>query len=113
MLVDGIGGLPSVARIGAVVGIVLGVMLALADRHAPKRWLPYVPSASGLGIALVIPGSNAFAMFIGAALAELARRRRPELAERAVVPIASGLIAGESLMGIAIAVLVALGVLSK
>jgi uncharacterized oligopeptide transporter (OPT) family protein len=60
-----------------------------------------------------MPGSNAIAMFVGSALAELARRRSPELGDRAVVPVASGLIAGESLMGIAIAVLIAFGVLSK
>lgn len=113
VLVDGIGGLPFVARIGAIVGAAIGVVLVLVERYGPKRLVPYVPSPSGLGIAMVIPGSNALAMFAGAAMAELVRRRNPELADRAVVPVASGLIAGESLMGIAIAVLVAFGVLSK
>ena len=41
------------------------------------------------------------------------RRRLPALAEKTVVPVASGLIAGESLMGILIAFLGVTGVLAK
>jgi uncharacterized oligopeptide transporter (OPT) family protein len=67
-----------------------------------------VPSPYGLGIAMVVPGSNCIAMFLGAAAAELFRRRGQE---GIVVPVASGLIAGESLMGVAIALMVAGGVL--
>ena len=38
---------------------------------------------------------------------------RPRLAERSVIPVSSGFIAGESLMGILVALLVVLGVLDK
>ena len=91
----------------------VGVVLAFAERYAPSRWKPYIPSASGIGIAMVVPGANSIAMFLGAAIAELVRRRDKALAERGVVAAASGFIAGESLMGIAIAILVATGVLGK
>jgi uncharacterized oligopeptide transporter (OPT) family protein len=60
---------------------------------------------------MVIPGSNAIAMFLGSLVAETVRRWKPALAERAIVPVSSGFIAGESLMGIAIALLIVLGVL--
>jgi uncharacterized oligopeptide transporter (OPT) family protein len=66
----------------------------------------------GLGIAMVVPGSNCIAMFLGAAVAEWMRRKFPVLAEKTVVPVASGLIAGESLMGILIAMLIVAGVLA-
>jgi hypothetical protein len=56
---------------------------------------------------------NSIAMFLGAAIAELIRRRFPRASERFVVPVASGLIAGESLMGGVIALLVVAGVLAK
>lgn len=46
-------------------------------------------------------------------VAEILRRRRPELSGRYVVPVSSGLIAGESLMGVLVAVLIVLGVLAK
>jgi uncharacterized oligopeptide transporter (OPT) family protein len=52
-------------------------------------------------------------MALGATIAELLRRSKPDLAERTVTPVASGFIAGESLMGIVVAVLVALGLLNR
>jgi uncharacterized oligopeptide transporter (OPT) family protein len=109
----GIGALDASAQKAIVVGLLLGVALALLEKLAPKKIVPYLPSPSGLGIAMVIPGSNCIAMFIGSAIAELLRRKRPEAAERLVVPVSSGLIAGESLMGIVIALLVVAKVLSK
>lgn len=110
---EGIGALAPSARNAALVGGLLGVALSLAEKFAPKRIKAFVPSASGLGIAMVIPGSNAIAMFLGSLVAEALRRWKPKLAERTIVPVSSGFIAGESLMGIAIALLVVLGVLAK
>ena len=62
---------------------------------------------------MVIPGSNAVAMFLGAFGALLIGRFNPGFARRYVVPVSSGLIAGESLMGVAIAMLLVSGVLGK
>jgi uncharacterized oligopeptide transporter (OPT) family protein len=112
-LTTGVGSLPFEVRVATAIGALIGIVLALADRFAPKKWLPYIPSASGLGISLVVPGANAIAMFIGAAAVEIVRRRDKDLAERAAVPVASGFIAGESLMGILVKGLVVAGVLSK
>jgi OPT family oligopeptide transporter len=113
VLVDGVSALHPAARSAAAIAFLLGIVLVLAERWAPPKVRPFVPSASGLGIAMVIPGYNSIAMFMGGLIAELLRRKRPALAERAVVPVASGFIAGESLMGVLIAVLVALGFLTK
>ena len=110
---NGVEALAPSARTAALVGGILGVVLALAEKLAPKAVKPFVPSASGLGIAMVIPGSNAIAMFLGSFAAEVLRRTRPALAERTIVPVSSGFIAGESLMGIVVALLVVLGVLAK
>jgi uncharacterized oligopeptide transporter (OPT) family protein len=59
---------------------------------------------------MVIPGSNGIAMFLGGALAELLRRKWRTL-EGLIVPVASGLIAGESLMGVAVIALKVSGAL--
>lgn len=107
----GIGGLDGLARAGIAAGLLLGVALALLERMAPKRLRGWVPSPSGVGIAMVIPGSNAVAMFLGALGALLLGRLQPALARRYVVPVSSGLIAGESLMGVVIAMLLIRGVL--
>lgn len=113
LFADGLKGLPPGANIAVVIGVALGVTLALAERFAPKKLLPFIPSPSGLGIAFVIPASNAFAMFIGSAIAALLRKYRPALGERFTIPVSSGFIAGESLMGIVIALLVVAGVFKK
>lgn len=112
-LTEGLGGLHPMVRTATLVGLLVGVVLALAEKYVPKRYKAYVPSPSGIGIALVVPGANAVAMFTGAAITEIIQRRDPAKADRVVVPTAAGLIAGESLMGILIAVLIALGALKK
>lgn len=98
----GLGALDASAKFGIAIGLALGLALALVEKFAPKALKPFVPSPSGLGIAMVIPGSNGIAMFLGGALAELVRRFWRQAAERFVTPIASGFIAGESLMGVAV-----------
>lgn len=102
----GAGSLDAFARSSIVVGLLLGVALALMERFAPKPIRAWVPSPNGLGIAMVIPGSNAIAMFLGSFGALLMGRFNPALARKYVVPVSSGLIAGESLMGVAIAMLI-------
>lgn len=109
----GVGALDSLARMGILVGLLLGAALALMEKFAPARLKPWVPSPSGLGIAMVIPGSNAVAMFLGALLVLILQKTRPKASRRYAVPVASGLIAGESLMGVAVALLVVAGVLSR
>jgi uncharacterized oligopeptide transporter (OPT) family protein len=99
----GLAALHPTSKTAIVIGLGLGVMLALWDKFAPKRLRPLLPSPAGIGISMVLPGSNCLAMFLGSAFAEAMRRWWPVLAEKAVVPIASGFIAGESLMGIGVA----------
>jgi uncharacterized oligopeptide transporter (OPT) family protein len=109
----GIDTLDPVARMAIAVGGALGIALVLMERFAPKPLRGYVPSPAGLGIAMVVPGSNAIAMFAGAFIALLVNKAKPDLGQRYVVPVASGLIAGESLMGVAIAMLIVSHVLNK
>jgi uncharacterized oligopeptide transporter (OPT) family protein len=109
VLASGMAALHPTARAAILAGAAVGCALALAERLAPARLRPFVPSPAGLGIAMVIPGHNAIAMFLGAGVAAALRRWRPALAARAVTPVGSGFIAGESLMGIVIALLAASG----
>ncbi|MCK6550228.1 OPT/YSL family transporter [Myxococcota bacterium] len=110
---DGVGALHPSAQSAVIVGLLLGIALAVLEKLAPKRVVKYLPSPSGLGIAMVIPGSNCIAMFLGALIADQMKRHKPEAADKFVVPVSSGLIAGESLMGIVVALLIVAGVLSK
>ena len=99
---NGIGNMTYSTKIAILVGLAIGVTLTVLEKYSSKRARAFIPSPNGLGIAMVIPGSNCIAMFLGSAIAELFRRRQQE---GVVIPVASGLIAGESLMGVLIIVL--------
>jgi uncharacterized oligopeptide transporter (OPT) family protein len=112
MLSLGLGSLHPTARMGALAGAALGLALPLLEKAFPraKAW---IPSPMGLGLAFVIPGFISISMFTGALLAFGFERIRRRAAEDYVVPVASGLIAGESLMAVLISALMALGVAQK
>ncbi|MBF0442720.1 MAG: OPT/YSL family transporter [Oligoflexales bacterium] len=111
LLQAGFGALHPTARTGILVGSILGILLQLSDRILPRKYCKYVPSPMGIGLSMVIPFFNSFSMFLGALLACLFARISPKRSEQYTVPIASGLIAGESISGIIIAVLFATGIL--
>jgi uncharacterized oligopeptide transporter (OPT) family protein len=105
VLAGGIGQLSSSARVLIVVGAILGIVFVLAERLFPKA-KPFIPSAVGFGLAFTLSFSNVLSMFLGALIALALEAKRPKLAERFTVPVSSGIIAGESLVGIAIKALV-------
>ena len=102
LLAEGLDSLPHGALAAIAVGAAAGIVLTLLEELGPERWRPWLPSTTGLGIAGVIPAFNSFAMFGGALAAWLYARSRPRAAETYTVPVSSGLIAGESLTGVAI-----------
>jgi putative OPT family oligopeptide transporter len=108
LLATGVGALHPTARIGLAVGAALGILLPVLELKFPK-YRAFIPSATGLGLAFTITGFNCVSFFIGSLAALWFGKIRPALAEEYTVPIASGIIAGESLMGVLIALLVVKG----
>jgi len=106
LLAKGVGALPPSARIGLVIGATIGIIIPLLEMKFPKH-KKYIPSATGLGLAFTINGFNSISMFIGACLALWLSKSRPKLHEQYTIPVSSGLIAGESLMGVVIALITA------
>jgi OPT family oligopeptide transporter len=102
LLAQGLHALPAGALEAIVIGAVLGIVLTLLEEFSPAEWKPWIPSTTGLGIAGVIPAFNSIAMFTGALLAWLYAKRSPKAGETYTVPVSSGLIAGESLVGVGI-----------
>jgi uncharacterized oligopeptide transporter (OPT) family protein len=80
---------------GAVVGIVLTVLPRILPRH---RHL--VPSPSGIGLAWTFHWYYGLLFFVGGLLGWWVAKKYPERAEELTFPVASGWIAGESLMGV-------------
>lgn len=108
IMASGLDALSTPARWGLVAGTLLGAILAWLEHRREGR-SSWVPSPVGLGMGMVIYFSNALSFFLGAVVVAAARRRWRKSADPLVLPAASGLIAGESLMGILLAALVALG----
>jgi OPT family oligopeptide transporter len=107
-LSNGVHSLHPTARWGMAAGALLGIILPLLERAFPKH-KHFIPSSMGLGLALVIPAWNSVSMFLGALLAYGFARANEKSADTYTIPVASGIIAGESLLGVAIALMGAVG----
>lgn len=108
ILSQGLNTLPPSAIWALVIASLFGVVVVILERIFPKI-KPYTPSGTALGIALVIPAFNSLSMFLGALIVWILSKSVPETNETYSIPVASGLIAGESLTGVAIAALMAAG----
>jgi uncharacterized oligopeptide transporter (OPT) family protein len=106
VLAGGLEGLPPGALPAMTGGALLGLVLTLLERALPPRARALLPSPAALGISMVLPAATALTMVAGAALGQLARRR---LAPDSLPPVASGLIAGESVTGALMALVRAAG----
>jgi uncharacterized oligopeptide transporter (OPT) family protein len=104
LLAKGVGSLPVSSRYGLVIGALIGILLPLLERAFPRA-KKFIPAATGLGLAFTINGFNSVSFFIGALATLIISKKWPQKAEEYIVPTASGIIAGESLMGITVALL--------
>jgi uncharacterized oligopeptide transporter (OPT) family protein len=80
-------------------GGLVGTVLTLAPVLLPK-YQDYLPSAAAFGLAWVFHWYYGLLFFLGALVALIAERRKPKLAQEFTVPVASGVVAGGSLMGV-------------
>lgn len=105
VLTEGLDKLPVTAIWAAGIGAALGILMELVKMVTKGR---FTISAIGLGLAFVISFKTCLAMFAGAFIFWLLDKwSKPDGRTRAVVlenqePICAGLIAGASLMGIAV-----------
>lgn len=103
LLAQGISALHPSAQKALLIGAVIGVVLPLIEMSVPKHVRKFVPSATGVGLAFIMPFTNALSFFIGAFIALMWERSNKAHFEKYMVPVASGVIAGESLTGVGIA----------
>ena len=99
--------MPPGALTALVIFALLGVVLAVLERSKSK----WVPSPTGIGIGMLVPAAVVIVMFLGGLLDWIWRRTSPESNARAMIPLASGLIAGEAIIAVLIPILIVLGVL--
>jgi len=108
ILAQGFSALPAGAVPALIVGTLLGVAIAVLE----SRKVPWVPSATGLGIGMMVPAAVIIVMFFGGLIEFFWRRRSPRSYEVYLPPIASGFIAGEAVVAVIIPLLVVLGLLN-
>jgi len=98
----GLGAIPISALLAVAIGAGAGIAGAWLQHRRAPRWLPNIPA---FGLAMVIPASISMTMFFGSLVGKFLERYQPNLAQRFLIAAASGLIAGESLTGVARALL--------
>lgn len=108
----GIHVIPLSARYGILIGGALGIILAIIDAKFPKT-KKFLPSAMGLGLSWVMPFANCFSFAIGALVSYIWTKINQKSGDVFIVPVASGAIAGESIMCAIIAMISAAAALGK
>lgn len=103
VLTKGVGQLPDSAQLSILIGALFGVLLPIVERFTPARHRKYLPSAMGLGLSWIIPFSSALGFFIGAIIITLWEKFGRKSSDFFAIAIASGLIAGESMVKAVIA----------
>jgi putative OPT family oligopeptide transporter len=84
-----------------VIGGAVGMLFTILPVIFPKQE-KYLPSASGFGLAWIFQWYYGVLFFLGAAIAWWFQKKSPAKAEEFTFPVASGVMAGGALMGVAI-----------
>ena len=98
-LSEGLGALGPVKIWSIAIGGLVGVLLTLLPRVFPAR-KHLIPSPAGVGLAWTFHWHYGLLFFIGGVLGWWFQKKHPKLSEELTFPVASGWIAGESLMGV-------------
>jgi len=100
--------MPRLALLATGIAALIGVLLALLGTRRLGRWLP---SPAAVGVALILPASYSLAIFVGGACIAVLQRRWPAPVAAYGAVVAGGVIGGEALLGVAIAILKVIGAL--
>lgn len=82
-----------------IIGGIVGLVLPIASLAFPK-YAKFIPSAAGIGLAWTFHWFTAWQFFLGAVIGWLWEKGNKKHSDEYMFPIASGVIAGGSLMGV-------------
>jgi uncharacterized oligopeptide transporter (OPT) family protein len=77
-----------------------GICLSILEKTLPKKLARFVPSGAGIGLAFCITGYYSISMLVGAIFALIASKISNKWHVRFTIVLASGLVAGESIVGV-------------
>ncbi|MFT3694598.1 MAG: OPT/YSL family transporter [Kofleriaceae bacterium] len=98
ILKDGVSALDKSALWALLVFSILGAVFTVLETK--PKWKKWVPSPTGVGIGILVPFSVISTMFIGGLVGWYWEKRNKASADIYMVPLASGLIAGEALVAV-------------
>ncbi len=101
VLAQGLDALPTHALPAVVAGLVFGALVPILRKAFGWTWLP---SGLAMGIAFIVPAYYSINMFLGALLYKAWERGNKAAAGALGFAVASGLIAGDGIMGVLIPV---------
>ena len=108
VLSQGLNALPAHALEAVALACLLGAILPILKKV--KSLAPYLPSGLAMGIAFIVPAYYSVAMCVGSLFLVYWLKKNRSQCEALAIAVASGLVAGEGLMGVVTAVLTILGV---
>lgn len=98
ILKDGVSALDKSALWALLVFSILGAVFTVLETK--PKWKKFVPSPTGVGIGILVPFSVISTMFIGGIAGWYWEKTNKKSADIYMVPLASGLIAGEALVAV-------------
>src|SRR5262245_51175852 len=107
ILSQGRSAVPPGAVAALVIASLIGVLLAVLE----SRHIDWIPSPTAAGVGMVVPAAVIFVMFLGGVVDRLWWRTDRRSHDSYMIPLASGLIAGEAIIAVLVPLLVLLGIL--
>lgn len=100
LMQGGFDALPRGCFAAMMIAIAMGIVMTLLEPRFPK----FVPSPTGVGIGMLVPGLAVMPMVIGGVVKYLWERANPKSEDTYTLPLASGFIAGEALVVLILAI---------
>jgi putative OPT family oligopeptide transporter len=107
LLMGGFDKLPKGCFTAMLIALIVGSLIALGE----PRWGKYLPSPTGVGIGMLIPGSVMMPMVIGGFAQWVWQKIDAKHEDAYNTPFASGLIAGEAILAVVLPLLIVFGVM--
>ena len=109
LLAGGIDKLAPTALWAGLAAAILGVLFAWLELNPRLR--KWTPSATGLSLGMLLPFSTLATLFIGGVAQAIWQWRSPASFKTYMIPLASGLIAGEAMAAVVVSGLYGTGLL--
>jgi uncharacterized oligopeptide transporter (OPT) family protein len=109
LLNSGFSALPRGCFAAMIAAVLVGIVITVLE----PKYKKYVPSPTGIGIGMLIPGVYVIPMLVGGIVQAIWAYKSPKTEDSYNTPLASGLIAGEALVVLAVSILAMTGVVHR